>query len=842
MQSRTTAVLGAALLLAVATGAGSRRVAAADWPVYGGDKAGTRYSPLTQIDRNNVVQLQEIWRFEGGGTGETETSPLIIGRILYAFTASMNVVALDAATGKLLWKFDSGLRASGAHRGLSWWSNGRESRLFAGIMNVLYALDPATGKPIASFGDEGGVDLRYGLGGDPAKHFLVMSSPGMVYGDLIIVGFRTVEVAPAPAGDIRAYDVHTGALRWSFHTIPHPGEPGYRTWPKNAWPSAGAANCWAGLALDERRGIVYAPTGSAVSDFYGDDRIGDDLYANSLIALDAATGRRLWHFQGVHHDIWDRDFASPPVLVTMHRDGKAIDAVAQPSKQGFLFVLDRVTGKPLFPVEKRRVLPSDVPGERASRTQPFASVPAPFARQRLTEDMLTQRTPEAHAYALGQFKTMHSDGLFQPLHVGSPTVVFPGFDGGAEWGGAAVDPQAGILYLNANDVAWSGSLIASGEGDGSFAAMYRSHCSTCHGPDRRGSPPAFPSLVDIGKRMSTADIVDVIRTGRGRMPAFPGIHPYAFAPLAEYLRSNGVEPPPPDVPAAPETRRDMTASFFSNGKSVRYRFTGYDKFLDPEGYPAIAPPWGTLNAIDLNTGKYLWKIPLGNYPELAARGIADTGSENYGGPVITASGLLFIGATIFDHRLRAYDRDTGKLLWEHELPYAGIATPAIYTVDGREYLVIATSNARNPKAPQGNAYVAFALPDNPLQLKAHHATATVKDIDRAVRWYRDILGFTVAERGSRGGGAMQFAELKIPDYGVALVQLRDAPAAALPTPGGSGWIHVVFTVPDADLTYHLLEERGARPFLRSGQSASPVAAFLINDSEGNEIEILGEPR
>ncbi len=733
------AILGALLMLAAA----GRRATADDWPVYGGDKAGTHYSSLTQIDPSNVDKLEEVWRFESGGTGETETNPLIIGRTMYAYTASLNVVALDAATGKLLWKFDSGLRASGPHRGLAWWSDGTEKRLFASVMHVLYALDPDTGRLISSFGDEGGVDLRQNLRGDPSQYFLSMTSPGIVYEDVIIVGFRTVEVAPAPAGDIRAYDVRTGKLRWSFHTIPHPGEAGYATWPKDAWRNAGAANCWAGFALDEKRGIVYAPTGSAVADFYGDDRIGDDLYANSLVALDAATGRRLWHFQGVHHDLWDRDFPSPPVLVTLHRKGKLVDAIAQPSKQGFLFVLDRVTGKSLFPIEERRVPHSDVPGERASATQPFPLIPVPFVRQRLTAQLLTQRTPDAHAFAFEQFKSMRSGGLFQPLRVGEPTVVFPGFDGGAEWGGSAVDPLTGVLYLNVNDVAWSGSLAESGDGEGTVGAMYRAHCSSCHGLDRRGSPPAFPSLVHVGERMSAAEIAEVIRTGRGRMPAFPGIPPYGFGLLADFLRNEGVEPAPPSTPAAVANRRDMTANMFSAGKAVRYRFTGYDKFLDPDGYPAVAPPWGTLNAIDLNTGAYLWKIPLGNYPELAVKGMADTGGENYGGPVITGSGLLFIGATIYDHKLRAFDRSNGKLLWEHQLPYAGTATPATYSIDGRQYVVIATSNARNPKAPQGNAYVAFALPDNPLQLRAHHATAAVKDIDRAVRWYRDVLGFTL---------------------------------------------------------------------------------------------------
>lgn len=689
---------------------GCGRSCAQEWPVYNGDKAGTHFSPLTQINVSNVSQLQEVWRFEGGGTGETETNPLIVGRTLYAYTAAMNVVALDATNGRLRWTFDSGTRASGPHRGLAWWTDGREQRLFASVMNVLYALDPATGRPIATFGDAGGVDLRQGLRGDPTPYFVSMTSPGIVYGDLIVVGFRTVEVAPAPPGDIRAYDVHTGKLRWSFHTIPHPGEVGYRTWPKDAWRTAGAANCWPGFALDEKRGIVYAPTGSAVSDFYGDDRVGDDLFANSLLALDARTGKRLWHFQGVHHDIWDRDFPSPPVLVTLRHNGKIVDAVAQPSKQGFLFVLDRVTGKSLFPIEKRKVPASSVPGEVAAKRQPVPVTPLPFARQRLTEDLLTTRTPDAHAFALAQFTRMHSEGLFAPLRVDGPTVVFPGFDGGAEWGGSAVDPSTGVLYLNANDVPWSGSLAEYVRGEGTVGAIYRAHCSGCHGLDRLGSPPAIPSLVHVAERLSANEIADTIRVGRGRMPAFPGLAPYVFGLLANYLRSDGAEPTVAAAPGHAPGGREMSASLLDPGKAVRFRFTGYNKFLDPDGYPAVMPPWGTLSAIDLNTGKYLWRVPLGNYPKLAARGSSDTGSENYGGPVITASGLLFIGATLFDHKFRAFDRGNGTVLWEHDLPFAGTSTPATYAIDGRQYIVIATSNARNPAEPQGNAYVAFALP------------------------------------------------------------------------------------------------------------------------------------
>jgi quinoprotein glucose dehydrogenase len=666
-----------------------------DWPVYGGDVHGDRYSPLTQITPRNVATLKFAWRFDSDERGEPETNPLIIGRTLYAYTPELKIVALDGATGKLKWEFDSGIKGSGAHRGIAYWSDGKHSRLLAGVKYYLYALDPQTGKVIESFGEHGRVDLRENLIGDPAQFYVSLNSPGMIYKDLVIVGFRTSEIKPAPPSDIRAFDVHTGALRWAFHTIPHPGEFGHETWPQDAWKNSGSANNWAGFALDEKRGIVYAPTGSAVDDFYGADRIGDDLFADTLLALDANTGRRLWHFQEVHHDIWDRDLPSPPVLVTLTHAGKRVDAVAQTTKQGYVYVFNRVTGEPLFPIEEVPYPPSDVPGEFASPTQPRPLTPEPFARQSLTEDLLTQRTPAAHAWALEKFRTFRSEGQFVPLGIGRPTVVFPGFDGGAEWGGPAVDPDKGILYVNANDVAWTGVLIPRHDENNAGAAIYQTHCLACHGENLAGSPPAFPSLVHVGERLTSSQVTDVIRTGRGRMPAFPDLDGASLDALLGYLADPGRAHPTAASPTA---------------NPAGYRFGGYVKFLDPDGYPAVAPPWGTLSAIDLNTGKYLWRVALGEYPELVAQGLKDTGSENYGGPILTATGLLFIGATIFDHKLRAFDSHTGQLLWQTELPFAGIGTPATYQIDGKQYVVIATDNARNKNGPQGFSYVAYALP------------------------------------------------------------------------------------------------------------------------------------
>lgn len=687
--------LAAALLLAA-----SAHSQDTGWTAYNGGVDGDHYSPLTQINRSNVARLQMVWRYDTGSTGDIQTNPLVVGRALYAYTPSGQVFALDAATGKQLWVFDSGVQDRQPCRGLSYWSDGKEARLFAGVVNYIYALDPATGRPIPSFGEQGRIDLRKGLRDEEGyeKQSIALTSPGVIYRDLIIVGGRNPETEPAPPGDIRAYDVRTGALRWTFHTIPRPGEVGYDTWPPDAWKTAGAANNWAGMSLDEKRGIVYVPTGSAAFDFYGGDRIGNDLFADSLVALDANTGKRLWHFQGVHHDIWDRDFPAPPALLTVTHDGKPVDAVAQTTKQGVVYVFDRVTGKPLFPIEEHPYPASDVPGEKTAPTQPMPTTPAPFQRQRLTEDMLTTRTPEAHAWAVQTFRTFRSGGQFLPFAVGQQTVVFPGFDGGAEWGGPAVDPKTGVLYVNANEMAWTGGLEKTLAHATPGAAIYNAQCAICHGANRAGSPPAFPSLIAVTDRLTSDQIAAIVTHGRGRMPGLPNIDASKLGPLLEYLRTG--------VAQTSEHSPNLTPG----GPGVGYSFTGYRKFLDPDGYPAITPPWGTLSAIDLNTSKYLWQIPLGEYPALAAQGMQNTGSENYGGPVVTAGGVLFIGATVYDRKLRAFDASTGKLLWETTLPFAGIATPATYEVDGRQYVVIAASGGRDPKGPTGGSYVAFALP------------------------------------------------------------------------------------------------------------------------------------
>ncbi len=675
-----------------------------DWPVYGGGAESVRYSSLTQINRENVHALEVAWTFETGDAypgSEMQCNPLVIGGVLYATTPKVNVIALDAATGRLLWRFDphEGRKVLGKmrNRGVAYWTDGSASRLFVAVRQFLYALDAGTGRPDPAFGAAGRIDLRDHLR-PGEKEMVSLSTPGIIYKDLLIVGSLTSEALPTPPGDIRAFDVRTGALRWTFHTIPRPGEAGYETWPKEAWRYIGAANNWTGMALDRARGLVFAPTGSAAYDFYGANRKGDNLYANALLALKADTGERVWHFQTVRHDIWDRDLPSPPSLVTVTRDGRRVDAVAQTTKSGYVYLFDRENGAPLFPVEYRKVPPSDLDGESTAAAQPFPTKPAPFARQLLTEDMLTRRTPEAHEAARARLATLRSAGQFVP---GSRqgTVIFPGYDGGAEWGGSAYDPETSLLYVNANEMAWILTMVPQrprprARESISGAQLYARECASCHGADRRGAPPEFPSLVGIDERYTDSEIMTLLSEGSGRMPSYSRLGHDANRALVDFITRG---------------EQKQVASRGRSPMEMKYLSDGYKKFLDAEGYPAIAPPWGTLNAIDLGTGEYAWTIPLGSYPELAARGLADTGSENYGGPVVTAGGLVFIAATSYDKKIRAFDKAKGTLLWEATLPAAGNATPATYEVNGRQFVVIAAGGGKS-KDPPGGQYVAYALP------------------------------------------------------------------------------------------------------------------------------------
>ena len=662
-----------------------------NWPLYGGTTDNSRYSTLGQITPANVAKLQVAWTYETHDEfpgSEMQSNPIVIDGVMYATTPKLRVIALDAATGKELWSFDPNIGDSRKgryrHRGVTV----HDDRVFVTHRNWLYALDKQTGKPISSFGENGRVDLRKGLDRPIEGVSISASTPGVVFENLYITGSTVSESLPSSPGDIRAYDVKTGELRWTFHTIPHPGEFGYDEWPKDAWKISGGTNAWAGLTVDHELGMVYGATGSTSFDFYGSNRLGNDLFANTILALDARTGKRIWHFQGIRHDLWDLDFPSPPALVTVTRDGKPVNALAQITKTGHVWLLDRKTGATLFPIAEHKVPRSLLVGERASPTQHLPVLPPPYARQGLTEDLLTTRTPAAHAYALKKFREYPNHGLFAPPST-KGTIVYPGYDGGGEWGGPAYDPASGLLYVNSNEMAWLLRMVPRSD-----KSVYQNNCASCHGVDLKGTVGKSPTLVDIGQRRTKDEMFQIIRNGQGLMPAF-----------GEALEGGTIN----DLVNFLVTGRDVAETAKTNPNFLKYRNTGYEIFLDPEGYPAIKPPWGTLNAIDLNKGTIAWKIPFGEYPALVAKGVKNTGTDNYGGPVVTENGLLFIGATTYDNKFHVFDKRTGKLLWETTLPAAGNATPSLYMLNGREYIVIACGGGKNG-AKSGGTFVAFALP------------------------------------------------------------------------------------------------------------------------------------
>lgn len=683
---------------------GSNAQDPADWPEYLGGPDRNHYSTLSQIDTQNVDQLELAWSYAAADSGQMQVNPIIVDGVLYAVSAALQAFALDAATGRELWRHGAPLKnAHSTCRGVVHWSDGKgDERILYTSGPHLYALDARNGTPVLHFGDSGRTSLRAGLGAAAQEKFVISNTPGTVYDNLIIMPLRVAESADAAPGYIQAFDIRTGSLAWVFRTIPHPGEFGNDTWPADAWKNedVGAVNNWAGMAIDRERGIVYVPTGSAAFDFYGGNRAGENLFANCLLALDARTGKRLWHYQFVHHDIWDRDFPAPPNLVRVKYGGRIVDAVAQVTKTGHVLVFDRETGESLFPITEVAVEQSDLPGEVTWATQPHVELPVPFTRQELTEDELNPHSRDLDSLKR-VFRGLKRGYYAPPSKQG--TLVFPGIDGGAEWGGAAVDP-AGILYVNANEMAWVLTMIDAPRHDelahmNAGERLYTVNCRSCHGADLKGnSLSGYPSLEGIGQRMGRDELRGIIAGGKGMMPGFTHLNPDERNAIVAYLFGDEKQEV---VGAVGKDRGDRG--------QLPYKTTGYNKFLDSEGYPAIAPPWGTLTAIDLNTGGKLWQNVLGEYPELSAKGIPATGTENYGGPVITAGGLLFIAATR-DGKMRAYNKHNGELLWEYQLPAAGFATPATYEVNGRQYVVIACGGTKLG-TPKGNQVVAFALPE-----------------------------------------------------------------------------------------------------------------------------------
>ena len=595
-------------------------LAQSDWASVGNDKGGMRYSTLAQIDRANVGRLQPAWTFRTGGQTERDRfpmqcTPIVVEGVMYLTGPNLTLFALDAATGRERWRFDPKREAKRAYlgnRGVAYWSDGKRDGarrvVLATTDGRLFSLDAATGIPDPAFGHEGVVNLREGVATDAAADaYGVTAAPG-IFEDLVILGLSLADgTLTKTAGDLRAFSVRTGREAWRFRTVPHPGEAGNETWAEGSWKERGAANAWSGVTIDAKAGRVFASTGSAAYDFYGGDRLGDNLFANSVLCLEARTGKRLWHFQTVHHDLWDYDLPAPPTLVTVIHDGRKVDAAAQVTKMGFVYLLDRRDGKPLFEVVETATPASDVPGERTAATQPRPSRPPALARQGFSEADVTDLSPEAHEYVLGKMRGARLGPLFTPISR-QGTVFSPGTLGGMNWSGASFDPTTGLLYVNTQNL---------------------------------------PGLMQL------------------------------------------VEAPP--------------------GSPIPYQLLDYTRLVDHEGYPGGKPPWGLLSAVDLAAGEIRWQVRLGEHRELTARGVPQTGTPNMGGSIVTAGGLVFIGATK-DERFRAFDSATGRVLWETALPFGGYATPATYAVGGRQFVVIAAGGGGKLLTPAGDAIVAFALP------------------------------------------------------------------------------------------------------------------------------------
>src|SRR5450432_1100173 len=697
----------------------------ADWPVYGGNISGNRYSILNQIQINNVNRLEIAWSYnsEPGLTGipatkihsEMECQPIVVNGILFGTSPGLKLFALNAATGKKIWVFDPFNNINPritTCRGVMYWENGSDKRILFTAGSSLYAINALTGIPIESFGVGGKIDLHEGLDihYEVKNLYVAATSPGVIYKNILVLGSAVSESGDAAPGYVRGFDVMTGKLVWVFHTIPEPGEFGYDSWPKDDYKKIGAANNWSGMTLDESRGLVYLGTGSPAADFYGGERQGINLFSDCILALYAETGKLKWYYQTIHHDLWDRDIPCPPNLTSIIYQGKRKDILVQSTKDGLVYVLDRDSGTSFFPVEERKVPINGLPGEHPCPVQKFPLKPLPFSNQVFGDADITDISSGAHDFIKNIFdSTKHADKFLPPRE--KPALLY-GYSGGAEWGGNAIDPD-GIFYQNANNGLWklqmeSGSIhvkelksVSKGE------SLYISHCSVCHGKNKKGNGADIPGLLNINVRLNESEISHIIQNGERRMPSFAQLDLSECRALVEFITDKQKQPVT-QIKKSQKTVRGIDPKKNDFPYTPPYHAKIWTKVFDQQGYPGIKPPWGTLNAIDLKSGDYVWRVPLGEYPELTKKGIPATGTENYGGPLVTSGGLVFIAATR-DEKIRAFDKKTGKILWEYTLPAAGFASPITYEVNGRQYIVIAAGGGRGLKS--GASYIAFALPE-----------------------------------------------------------------------------------------------------------------------------------